>query len=182
MGASKTYNNAKRFYYWPSMFGWMCAPTADCLTCQNNKPNPKYRNEVPMEDWQNKAVFFRTIHIDHKGHLHPPSNRSLDCLLVINALFCFLMVNPVTNKGARVNISAVVKRIHFFVIPPSIVHDESLPSSKPTSLIGIKNWETTCDPKRDTRLELVGKSNPRINLLPASGGTSGTTLETIGLS
>ena len=33
MGASKTYNNAKRFYYWPGMFDWICALTADCLTC-----------------------------------------------------------------------------------------------------------------------------------------------------
>ena len=51
MGASKTYNNAKRFYYWPGMFDWICALTADCLTCQNNKPKPKHRNEVPLEEW-----------------------------------------------------------------------------------------------------------------------------------
>ena len=45
MGATKTYANAKRFYYWPGMFDWICALTADCLTCQNNKPKPKHRNE-----------------------------------------------------------------------------------------------------------------------------------------
>ena len=49
MGASKTYNNAKRLYYWPGMFDWMCALTADCLTCQNNRPKPKQRNEVLLE-------------------------------------------------------------------------------------------------------------------------------------
>ena len=27
MGASETYNNAKRFYYWPGMFDWICALT-----------------------------------------------------------------------------------------------------------------------------------------------------------
>ena len=48
MGAAKTYNNAKRFYYWPGMFDWICALTADCLTCQNNKPKPKHRNEVQL--------------------------------------------------------------------------------------------------------------------------------------
>ena len=58
MGASKTYNNAKRFYYWPGMFDWICALTADCLTCQNNKPKPKHRNEVPLEEWQNETVLF----------------------------------------------------------------------------------------------------------------------------
>ena len=56
MGTSKTYNNAKRFNYWPGMFDWICAPTADCLTCQNNKPKPIHRNEVPLEEWQNETV------------------------------------------------------------------------------------------------------------------------------
>ena len=32
MGATKTYANTKRFYYWPGMFDWICALTADCLT------------------------------------------------------------------------------------------------------------------------------------------------------
>ena len=41
MGASKTYTNTKRFYYWPGMFDWICALTADCLACQNIKQNPK---------------------------------------------------------------------------------------------------------------------------------------------
>ena len=123
MGAAKTYNNAKRFYYWPGMFDWICALTADCLTCQNNKPKPKQRNEVPLEEWQNETIPFRTIHIDHKGPLHPPSNRNLHCLLVIDAFSRFLMVYPVTNTGAQATISAVEKWIHSFGIPQSIVHD-----------------------------------------------------------
>ena len=49
MGAAKTYDITKRFYYWPGMFDWICALTADCLTCQNKKPKPKHRNEVPLE-------------------------------------------------------------------------------------------------------------------------------------
>ena len=55
IGASKT-NNAKRFYYWPGMFVWICALTADFLTCQNNKPKPRHRNEVPMEERQNETA------------------------------------------------------------------------------------------------------------------------------
>ena len=39
MGATKIYANAQKIYYWPGMFDWICALTADCLTCQNNKPN-----------------------------------------------------------------------------------------------------------------------------------------------
>ena len=111
MGASKTYNNAKRFYYWPGMFDWICALTADCLTCQNNKPKPKHRNEVPLEEWQNETVPFRTIYIDHNGPLHPPSNRNLHCLLVIDAFSRSLMVYPVTNTSAQATISAVEKWI-----------------------------------------------------------------------
>ena len=57
MGASKAYNNAKRFYYWPGMFDCICALTADCLTYQNNKRKPKQRNEVPLEEWQNETLF-----------------------------------------------------------------------------------------------------------------------------
>ena len=86
MGAAKTYNNAKRFYYWPGVFDWICALAADCLACQNNKPNPKHKNEVPLEDWQNETIPFRTVDIDHKGPLHPASDRNLHCLLVIDAL------------------------------------------------------------------------------------------------
>ena len=45
MGASKTYNNAKRFHYWPGMFHWICALTADYLTCQNKtKASPQERS------------------------------------------------------------------------------------------------------------------------------------------
>ena len=105
------------------MFDWICALTADCLTCQNNKPKPKHRNEVRLEDWQNETTPFRTIRIDHKGPLHPPCNRNLHCLLVFDAFSRFLMVYPVTNSGAQAKISAVEKWIHLSGIPQSIVHD-----------------------------------------------------------
>ena len=123
MGASKTFNNAKRFYYWPGMFDWICVLTAECLPCQNNKPKPKHRNEAPLEEWQNETVPFGTIHIDHKGPLHPPSNRNPHCLLVIDAFSRFLMVYPVTNIGGQATISAVEEWIQSFGIPQSIVHD-----------------------------------------------------------
>ena len=123
MGASKTYNNAKRVCYWPGIFDWISAPTAYCLTFQNNKPKPKHRNEVPLEEWQNETTLFRTIYTDHKKLLHPPSNRNLPCLLVIDAFSRFLMVYPVTSTGARATISAVEKWIHSFEIPQSIIHD-----------------------------------------------------------
>ena len=123
MGAAETYNNAKRFYYWPGMFDWICAITADCLTCQNNEPKPKHRNEIPLEEWKIETIPFRTIHIDHKGPLHPQSNRNLPCLLVIDAFSRLLMVYPVTNTGAQATISAVERWIHSFGIPQSVVHD-----------------------------------------------------------
>ena len=118
MGATKTYANAKRFYYWPGMFDWICALTADCLTFQNNKPKPKYRNEVPLEQWQNETVPFRTIHIDHKGTIHPTSASNVHCsasnvhcLLVVDAFSRFLMVYWVRNTTALATIAAVAKWI-----------------------------------------------------------------------
>ena len=121
--ATKTYANAKRFYYWLGMFDWICALTADCISCQNNKPKPKHRNEVPLEEWQNDTIPFRTVHIDHKGPLYPPSNRNLHCHLVIDTFSQFLMVDPVINTTAQATIAAVEKWIHSFGIPQSIVHD-----------------------------------------------------------
>ena len=76
-----------------------------------------------MEEWQNETTSFRTFHIDHKGPLHPPSNRNLHCLLVIDAFFCFMIVYLVTDTGAQATISAVGKWIHSSGIPQSIVHD-----------------------------------------------------------
>ena len=57
-GAAKTYNNAKRFYYWPGMFDWICTLTADCFTIQNNKPKPKHRNEVLLKNGKMKLPRF----------------------------------------------------------------------------------------------------------------------------
>ena len=61
MGASETYANAKRNYFWPETFDWICALTADCLACQNIKLKPKYLNEVPFED----NAPFCAIHFNH---------------------------------------------------------------------------------------------------------------------
>ena len=123
MGASKTYNSAKSYYYWPGMFDWICALTADCLSCQNNKPKPKHRNEVPFEYWQNETLPFRKTYIDYKGPLHAPSYGNLHCLFVIDAFSRFLMVYPITNTDAHATISAIEKWIHSFGIPQFIVHD-----------------------------------------------------------
>ena len=123
MGPTKTYVNAKRFYYWPSMFNWICALTADCFTGQKNKPKPKHQIEVPLEEWQNKTVPFRTVHMDHKGPLHPTSASNMHCLLVIDAFSKFLIVYPVRNTTTLATLSAVEKWILSFRIPSPITHD-----------------------------------------------------------
>ena len=124
MGSTKTYAhaNAKRFYYWPGMFDWICALTADFLTCQNNKLELKHRNEVPLEKWQKETVPFRTIHIDHKGPIHPTVS-NVHCLLIVDAFSRFLMVYPVRNTTALATIIAVEKWIFSFGIPQSIIRD-----------------------------------------------------------
>ena len=136
MGASKSYKNAKQFYYWPGMFDCLCALSADCLTCQNNKPKPKHKIEVPLEEWQDEITPFRTTHINHKGLLHPPSNPNLLCLWVLDAFSRFLMLYPVTNTGAQATTSTLENWIHSFGIPQSIVHerDNAFINSE------FKNW------------------------------------------
>ena len=123
MGATKSYANTKRFYYWSGMFDWICALTADCLGCQNNKPKSKHRNEVPLEEWQNETVPFRTIHIDHKGPIHPTSAGNVHCLLIVDAFSRYLMVYPVRNTTALASVTAVEKWILSFGIPQPIIHD-----------------------------------------------------------
>ena len=122
-GATKTYANAKRCYYWPGCFDWICALTADCLTCHNNKPKQKHRNEVPLEEWHNETVPFRTIHLDHKGPIHTTSASNVHFLLIVDAFSRFLMVYPVRNTTTLAANTAFEKWIVFFGIPQSIIHD-----------------------------------------------------------
>ena len=105
------------------MFDWICDLTAECLTCQNNKPKPKHRNEVPLEEWQNQTAPFRTVHIDHKGPLHPTSANKVHCLLIGDAFYRFLMVYPVPNTTVLAIITAVKKWNLSFGIPQSTIHD-----------------------------------------------------------
>ena len=90
MGATKSYANAKIFYYWPAKFNWICALTGDCLTCQNIKFKPKHRKEGPLEEWQNETPHFRAVHIDHKEPHHTTSASNIHCLLILVAFSRFL--------------------------------------------------------------------------------------------
>ena len=105
------------------MFDWICALTADCLACQNNKPKPKHLNEVPLKEWQGDTAPFCVGHIDHKGPLHPPSNRKTHCLFIVDSFSWFLMIYPVTNNGAQATIAPVEKWILHFRIPRLIIRD-----------------------------------------------------------
>ena len=118
------------------MFDWICALTADCLTCQNNKPKPKHQNEVPLEEWQNETVPFRTIHIDHKGPIHPTSDSNIHCPLIGNAFSQFLMVYPDRNTTNLATFRAVQKWILSLGIPLSIIHDRDTAFNNTKSI----NW------------------------------------------
>ena len=139
MGGTKTYANAKKFYYWPGMFDWTCALTADCFTCQNNKPKPKHRIEVSLEEWQSETVPFRTIHIDHKGPIHPTSAKNAQCRLIVDAFSWFLMVYPVRNTTALATITAVAKWILFLGSHYQSSMIEALLLSIQSSSTGPKN-------------------------------------------
>ena len=123
MGAEKTYLNAKRFYYWPGMHDWICALTQDCVSCQSNKSKQRRNNEVPLEDCETETQVFKTVHIDHKGPLNPPSRGNSHCLLIIDAFSRYLMAYPVRDTGAQSTINAMEKWIMHYGIPQSIIHD-----------------------------------------------------------
>ena len=76
-----------------------------------------------LEEWQGDTAPFCAIYVDHKGTLHPPSNRNTHCLLKVDTFSRFLMVYSVANTGAQATIAAVEKWILHFGIPQSIVHD-----------------------------------------------------------
>ena len=81
------------------MHDWICALTQDCVSCQSNKPKPKRNQEIPLEDCETETQVFRTIHIDHKGPLNPPSNGNSHCLLIIDAFSRFLLPYPVRDTS-----------------------------------------------------------------------------------
>ena len=181
MGATKPYANAKRFYYWPRMFDWICALTADCLTCQNNKPKPKHRNEVPLGEWQNETVPFRTIHIDHKGPIHPISASNVHCFLFTDTFSRFSMIYPVHDTAALATITAVEKWIISFGIPQSIIHDRGTVLSIPCLSNRPKNLEILYDLVQLIHPGQMLKLKPRINILLDTGEAFLTMPEITGL-
>ena len=114
---------------------------------------PEYQAWTQAPGWSSigrtakKTVPFRTIHIDHKGPIHPSSNRNLRCLLVIDACSRLLMVYPVTNTGAQATILAVEKSVHSFGILQSIVHDWGTASSNTDFVNWTKVLVSTLRPK-----------------------------------
>ena len=123
MGATKSFANAERFFYWPWMFHWICALTADFITCQNNKPKPKHRNEVHLEEWLNDTIPFRTVHIDHKGPL-PPLLFIVFTPALISNFFSYIIFKPnqlLTFKscGRMPTLNPSTSHIITAPIPPS---------------------------------------------------------------
>ena len=116
-----------------------------CLTCHNNKPKPKHRNEFQLEEWQNETVPFGTIHIDHRGPIHPTSASNVHCLLIVDAFSRLLMVYPVSKRTALATISAVEKWILFLESRSWSSLTEALLLSTQSSSIGPKNLELLYD-------------------------------------
>ena len=108
---------------------------------------PEHKNEVPLKEWQNETVPFRKLHVDRKGPLHPPSNRNVHFLFVLDAFSRLLMVYPVTNSGAQATISAAEKWLHLFGIPQLIVHDRGTAFINTESVNRTKDLGITLQPR-----------------------------------
>ena len=76
-----------------------------------------------MEEGQGDTAPFCAINFDHKGFLHPPTNRNTHCILIVDSFSRFLIVYPVTKTGAQDLIAAVENWILQFGIPQSIKHN-----------------------------------------------------------
>ena len=173
MGASKTYKNVTRSYS-----GLLCLiGFVHCflivLTHHNNKLRPRHKSQIPLEQWQNETVAFRTIHIDCKRSLHPPSNLNFLCILVIDAFSRFLMVYLVTNTGAKISISFVEKGIHSFGIFQAIVHDGGTAFIKNDFINRTKELGIILQPRTaHCFFAKVVKFKYRINTLPVTAEKS----------
>ncbi len=124
MGIGKTFDNIRRYFFWPGMYKWTTALISDCLTCQKNKSKRHDLNEAPLEQWgELETTPFKTIHIDHKGPLKPSSHGKSFCLVVIDAFSRFIAVYPVKSTNAEDTSDTVEKWVTSFGIPQKIVHD-----------------------------------------------------------
>ena len=124
---------------------------------KKNKPKPKHRNEVPLEEWQNDTIPFRAVHFDHKGPLHPPGNRNLHCLIVFDVFSRFLMVYPVINTSDQATIAAVKKLIHSFGIPQSFMHDRGTACTDTDFINWTKELGITLRPRTAYSPWTIGK-------------------------
>ena len=177
MGASKSYNNTKR--YLPGLFDCKCPVTADWFTCQKNEPKP-----IGMKFlWKNgeKRLFYCT--------------RSL---LITKDSFFHQVIQIFIVSGWLMHSLASQLHNHLLTLEPkpqsllsrngytpqeclSLVYTtEALPSSKLTSTIGLRNWESPYDPKQHICLAIMVKLKQRINASSVFVETSWATLETIG--
>ena len=153
------------------MFDWICALTADCLTCQNIKPKPKHRNEDPLEEWKNGTVPFRSVQIDQKGPPHPTSANNVHCVLIIDAFSQFLKVYPVRNTTTLATIRAVKKWILFLKSRNQSTMIEVLLLSIQCSSTVPKNLELLEDLVQLIHPGQMVKLEPRTNILLDIGKT-----------
>ena len=98
-------------------------PTASHARITNRKPQ---RNEVPPEEWQNETSPFCTIHIEHKGPLHPPSNRNLHCLMVID--YFLTSTNPLFEELLSYHPTRFYSDIFDYIVYEHSSFDESVHS------------------------------------------------------
>ena len=49
MGIGKTFDNVRRFFFWPGRYKWIAMLIADCLNCQKNKSKRHDLNDALLE-------------------------------------------------------------------------------------------------------------------------------------
>ena len=110
--SGKTFENIGQYFFRPRRYNWIVKLIEDCIESQTNKTKRHDLDETPMEQWgELQTTPFKTIHIDHKGPLHPSSNSNTHCLVEVDAFSRFIGAYPVRDTGAQTTLNALEKWI-----------------------------------------------------------------------
>ena len=121
------------------MFKWVAVLINDCLSCQKKTKTKRFiQSSSSALGGGLETVFFRTVHIYHKGRLYPNSSGYEHCLVVVDSFSRFIQVYSVESTSALHTIEAMENWILTSGIPQILVFDSGIAFIN----IEVTNWAT----------------------------------------
>ena len=158
VGASKTYNNARQFYYWRESLTrfvrWLLTALGDRIAnCSQN-------TEIKFYWKKGKTRLFHSARTKLTTK-DPFSQQVIEIFLAS----CFLIYSSASGwytpiKTVELKLLSLLSRNGYALLEfLSLLYTTEAPLlSILTSLIGLKNWASLYDPKQHTRLGLIKKT------------------------